>query len=157
MQVFQSAIYRENMPPPGSDFFDSMDSCGYGYTTNASGFLQIDPNALFAGVNANPLFNGNDTTINQVAFGDGRLDVCDIYVTFRRSLDPSLYWFRRFWTNGVKGAEIVGNGPPPQTLRKPLAATRPLVNFSSIDVIASAGQTLQIPVSAKVFGDYPLR
>jgi hypothetical protein len=40
------------------------------------------------------LFDGNDTNINQMAFGDGVLDVCDVYVTFRRSLDPSLTWFR---------------------------------------------------------------
>ena len=42
-QVFQSAIYGLNYPPPNSDFFDSMDSCGglgvldasTGYYTNA--------------------------------------------------------------------------------------------------------------------------
>ena len=28
MQVFQSAIYDLNYPPPVSDFYDSMDSCG---------------------------------------------------------------------------------------------------------------------------------
>jgi hypothetical protein len=27
-QVFQSAVYSLNTPPPGSDFFDAMDSCG---------------------------------------------------------------------------------------------------------------------------------
>lgn len=36
------------------------------------------------------LFNGNDTMINNLVFGDGKLDVSDVYVTFRRSLDPSL-------------------------------------------------------------------
>ena len=30
----------------------------------------------------NVLFDGNDTTINQIAFGDGNLDVCDVYVTY---------------------------------------------------------------------------
>ncbi len=54
----------------------------------------------------NALFDGNDTTINQMAFGDGVLDVCDVYVTFRRSLDPSLSWFHRFWTNGVRVAVV---------------------------------------------------
>ena len=43
-QVFESAIYGLNTPPPNSDFFDSMDSCGglgvldprlTGYFTNA--------------------------------------------------------------------------------------------------------------------------
>ena len=40
------------------------------------------------------------------------LDVCDVYVTFRRSLDPSLTWFRRFWTNGVLGAEPISQPSP---------------------------------------------
>ena len=58
-----------------------------------------------------PLFDGNDTNINQIAFGDGILDVCDVYVTFRRSLDTnSLVWFQRFWTNGVRVA-TANNAP----------------------------------------------
>jgi hypothetical protein len=51
------------------------------------------------------LFSGNDTNINQVAFGDGVLDVCDVYVTYRRSLDPSLTWYTRFWNNGLRVAD----------------------------------------------------
>ena len=53
---------------------------------NGYGYLQ--PNAAVA--NTSILFDGNDTTINQIAFGDGVLDVCDVYVTYRRSLDPTL-------------------------------------------------------------------
>src|SRR5579883_547274 len=97
MQVFQSAIYGNNYPPFGSDFFDSMDSCGVLIGgTNSNGLLV--PGQAAANVNA--LFNGDDTTINSIAFGDGVLDVCDVYVTFRRSLDPSLAWFQRFWSGG---------------------------------------------------------
>jgi len=158
MQVFQSAIYSLNYPPAGSDFFDSMDSCGYAYINQGNGYLELDTNFVFSGTFANPLFDGNDTTINQIAFGDGVLDVCDIYVTFRRSLDPSLSWFRRFWTNGVRAADIVGNPPPvAQALRKLTLAVSPAVNFSSTDLQAAAGQTLQIPITAQVFGTYPLR
>ena len=68
-------------------------------------------NSLFTPVN-NPLINGNDTTINQIAFGDGVLDVCDVYVTYRRSLDTnSLVWFQRFWTNGVRVATVPTYAP----------------------------------------------
>jgi hypothetical protein len=159
MQVFQSAIYGWNTPPPGSDFFDSMDSCGRLYVQSPNGYLLpgavvTDPNAL------NLLFNGNDTTINQMAFGDGLLDVCDVYVTFRRSLDPSLTWFRRFWTNGVRAAEFTANQPPgtnstPQGV--PLTV-RPAVKFAAgSDILASAGQTVQVPITAQIAGTYPLR
>jgi len=157
MQAFQSAIYLLNNPPVGSDFFDSMDSCGGTYVDLGHGYLEFDT-SLTGNTNAlNALFSGDDTTINQVAFGDGVLDVCDIYVTFRRSLDPSLVWFRRFWTNGVRAAEIVGNPPPPQTLRALPLTNPPSVKFSSVDFQTSPGQTVQIPINAQVLGSYPLR
>jgi sugar lactone lactonase YvrE len=159
MQVFQSAVYAINVPPPDSDLFDSMDSCGYTYVDLGHGYLE--QNALVTGAGAwNPLFDGNDTTINQIAFGDGVLDVCDVYVTFRRSLDPSLRWFQRFWTNGVRVAQIIGNPPPPPVANASphsLIAQRPSVNFAGADFLATPGQTLQIPITAQVLGPYPLR
>jgi sugar lactone lactonase YvrE len=155
MQVFQSAvgIYTVDVPPVGSDLFDSMDSCGRVYTQSANGYLV--PGASVA--NPNVLFDGNDLTINQIAFGDGVLDVCDVFVTFRRSLDPSLTLFRRFWTNGVKGAEIASGivaapAPTPLSLTNP-----PSISFASADFIATAGQTLTVPVTVKTTGNYPLR
>jgi hypothetical protein len=149
IQVFQSAIYSLNYPPRGSDFFDSMDSCGFTYVDNGNGYLE--KNAL-AGTGV--LFDGNDTTINQIGFGDANLDVCDVYVTFRRSLDPSLVWFQRFWTNGVLGAETIGQPSyfyQPQGGASPLKgssfnpANPPSVNFAAGDAIASAGQVVYIP------------
>jgi hypothetical protein len=157
MQVFQSAVYFLDYPPFGSDFFDAMDSCGGTYIDNGNGYLEFDMSLTGNTAALDPLYNGDDTTINQIAFGDGILDVCDVYVTFRRSLDPSLTWFRRFWTNGIRAAEIVGNPPPPSTLRALALTNPPSVNFSSTDVLANAGQTVQVPISAKIFGDYPLR
>ncbi|MCX6928721.1 MAG: thrombospondin type 3 repeat-containing protein [Verrucomicrobia bacterium] len=156
MQVFQSAIYRLNNPPPGSDFFDSMDSCGGTYTNNLSrGYLEF--NTLISDpVAKNALFDCNDTNINQIAFGDGVLDVCDVYVTFRRSLDPSLTLFRRFWTNGVRAAEW-GGGAPVQASAAMLVKRTASVNFASPEIRASAGQTLQIPITAQILGDYSLR
>jgi sugar lactone lactonase YvrE len=158
MQVFEAAVYGLDAPPQGSDLFDSMDSCGYTYTVSTNGYLQ--PNTLVFGAAAwNPLFDGNDTTINQIAFGDGVLDVCDVYVTFRRSLDPTLTWFQRFWTNGVRAAQFIGNPPAPVATVSPqsLIAQRPSVNFAGADFLATPGQTLQVPITAQVFGPYPLR
>jgi hypothetical protein len=159
MQVFQSAVYALDMPPQGSDLFDAMDSCGYTGVAGPNGYLV--PNVLVTGAAAwNPLFDGNDTTINQIAFGDGVLDVCDVYVTFRRSLDPTLTWFQRFWTNGVRAAQSTGNLlPPPAGDASPrsLLVQGPSVNFASADVLAAPGQTLQVPITAQVFGTYPLR
>jgi hypothetical protein len=116
------------------------------------------------------LFDGNDTSINQMVFGDGKLDVCDLYVTFRRSLDPSLAWYRRFWTNGVRAAEMLSNplGQGVTPAAQPKVAPRlaqvtsgstnsPVVSFSAADFQAAPGQTVQIPITARIYGDYPLR
>jgi len=163
-QVFQSAIYGLNSPPPGSDFFDAMDSCGGTYVDLGHGYLEF--NSYISGPSAiNPLFDGNDTSINQIAFGDGVLDVCDVYVTFRRSLDSSLICFDRYWNNGQRVAEIAPNvashlaakESPIQSEAKTVSATNPQVNFTAGDVQGSAGQTIQVPVNATIFGSYPLR
>ncbi len=182
-QVFQTAIYNLNSPPydPNSfngvgftnvsDFYDAMDSCGnIGALDGNSGYYTNSQTSYLANYGTTgPLFDGNDTTINQVAFGDGNLDVCDVYVTFRRSLDPSLTWFHRFWSNGARVADITQNVTA-HTLTKLSAnqsvtitpkvasiSTPPQVNLTAGDVIGSAGQTISIPISATVLGNYPLR
>jgi hypothetical protein len=173
-QVFESAIYGLDTPPAGSDFFDAMDSCGGTYVDLGHGYLEFnntinDPNALSA------LFDGNDTTINQIGFGDGQLDVCDVYVTYRRSLNTnSLVWFQRFWTNGVRVATAnfapviqasvsgLSNGKILPAISSGNSAAvsitnTPSVNFAAGDYQATAGQQFSIPVTAAVFGSYPLR
>jgi hypothetical protein len=174
-QVFQTAVYLFNDPPPGSDFHDAMDSCGITLASfdGDTGFYTNSPNVADLSL----LFEGNDSTIDQMAYGDGQLDVCDVYVTFRRSLDPSRVWFRRFWTNGVLVAETTSNvfnssviskvsskaATPTSQNQKQSAvsnlnlASQPQVNFSATDFVASAGQVLNIPITAQIFGSYPLR
>ncbi len=171
-QVFEAAVYGLNTPPAGTDLFDSMDSCGYTYVDNGYGYLQ--PSATLA--NTSLLFDGNDTTINNIAFGDGTLDVCDVYVTYRRSLQTNLVWFRRYWTNDVahvvsgRVAEIVPNVYNPTAVAQPLSGfqasdsssgvsitNQPKVNFVAGDYQTTAGSTIQIPITANVFGNYPLR
>jgi sugar lactone lactonase YvrE len=160
MQVFQSAIYGFNSPPFGSDFFDAMDTCGGTYSVHPDGYLIFNTDLTGDTATLNGLFNGNDTFINQIAFGNGILDVCDIFVTFRRSLDPSLTGFRRFWTNGIRGAETfpnVASAPVPLPAPPNPNAIAPEVKFSAGDAIVAAGQTLYLPVTAQIRGDYPLR
>jgi hypothetical protein len=183
-QVFEAAVYNINSPAfqaPGSDFFDAMDSCGsfgaldtnpadsnYGYFTNA-GTLTVPQ--------LNGLFTGDYTTMNQMAFGDGQLDVCDVYVTFLRSEFPSLTWFTRFWNNGVRVADTTTHVNPQSHLAsktqtalaasgaavKPNLAvastTAPQVNFAATDVQGTPGQAQQIsiPITANIIGNYPVR
>ena len=138
-------------------------------------FVNIPPgnnSSLFS--SSDTLFSGSDTTINQIAFGDGVLDVCDVYVTFRRSLDTNnLVWFQRFWTNGVRVATAsyapgiepaLGITPAGQiqpalnSSSAPYSITNiPEVNFTAGDYQGAPGKQVSIPVTASVFGPYPLR
>jgi hypothetical protein len=151
-----------------------MDSCGSigvydgdtGYYTNA--FSYLDTTQL------NALFNGDYTGMDQIAFGDGTLDVCDVFVTYVRSQDAQRTWYRRFWTNGVLVAETVPNQVNTNSFAKSLSVSKslkmaklvnspvsitnqPKVIFIAGDCQTNAGSTIQIPITASIFGNYPLR
>ncbi len=182
-QVFETAVYAINEPPTNCDFYNAMDSCGaigrydgnlgdefYGYYTNAGPMTLAQEQALFNGGN-------NLTNMDEIAFGDGTLDICDVYVTYVRSLDPQRTWFERVWTNGVLVATTTPNlatavaipsvstssGSAQVSLKGASQSeatsitNTPLVNFTAGDYLASAGQTITIPVDANTFGPYPLR
>src|SRR5690606_18778312 len=68
----------------------------------------VDTNGVDRSVGYQP-WEGNDTIINQLGFGDGVLDVADLFVSFRRALDPSLVWYERYWSNGVLRANVIPN------------------------------------------------
>lgn len=170
MQVFQTVVYGLNHPLPGSDFEDSMDSC-CGTFTLMPGTTDVfikDTDITDLGT-LNALFDGNDTNINTIAFGDGVLDVCDLYVTYRRSLDPSLVWFERFWTNGIRAARFATNNfrGNIETLMQQTSLHKtalpsfvqavPSVTFGAGDIIAAPGQIVTVPITANIQGDYPIR
>jgi len=98
-QIHQSASYRFNTPPPESDMFDALDSCCLG----ADGTDYSDPN-IFDELGIHVLGNNE---INAIAYGDHVLNLADIFVTFRRSLDPDLLNYVRYWTNRVEGGVTV--------------------------------------------------
>lgn len=179
VQVFESAIYNfspvnprtgaPSDPPYHSDLRDAMDAGPVlgGWDGTAGCYTNTG-----VGTPALPLYDGNDLTINDVAFGDGVLDVTDVYITFRRSLDPSLRWYARFWTNGTRVAVQVPNRFPSQQMPAPIGAASgppepagdpaaadlpPGARFTVGDARVAAGQTVQLPVRARIQGRYPVR
>ena len=169
MQVFETTIYNfeTNDPPRGSDLFDAMDSCcGTAGSQIGSVYYQAGGSTAVSPT----IFDGNDTSINGYPFGDGVLDVTDIFVTFRRSLDCSLAWFQRYHTASGLAAEAVPNQfrgdtncptppapiPPPAPAQS-TAAVDAEIRFSAGDGISASGQTILVPITAKIRGNYPLR
>ncbi|MEQ2007980.1 MAG: hypothetical protein ABMA26_14380, partial [Limisphaerales bacterium] len=169
-QIFQSAVYGFNRPPLGSDMLDAMDSC-CGVGTNDAPTSLMRYSAQYGG----SITIGTDFGINSIAFGDGVLNVADIFVTFRRSLDASLTNFVRFRSNGIHYATTTSNsfrGVAGQSLTRggsggsrgnvvakdlstPVETSS--VTFSAGEIIGSAGQTLNVPITARVSGTLPLR
>ena len=160
-QIHQTVIYGVNAPPEGSDFEDSIDSCCV--STNL-----VDLSGSFES------WEGNDLTINQIGYGDGVLNIADLYVTFRRSLDPSLVWYQRYWRNGTRQAQPVANtfrgqstslsaqsiepyAPQEPEISAAAAGEEPSVRFHFGAVRGKPGQTVSVPVYASVKGPYPLR
>jgi len=144
LDTFRAAVYQLNRPLHGSDFFDAMDSSD-----------GADPNYL----------NGNDTAINNIMFGDGVLDVSDVYVTFRRSLDHTLTDYQRYWSNGTLHARAVPNiynqgNVAISSKRLHPQLTTPTVQHSisvaADRVLGSAGQTVTIPVRVVVADSLPI-
>jgi hypothetical protein len=153
-QVFEAAVHGFAIPPQASDLYDAMDASD-GTVANVAA-----PNA----------------TIDAIDFGDGVLAVDDVYVTYRRALDPNLLWWARYWSNGVLNAVVVpnvfrgrpdlgqGNRPATQLVQASTPATTlsttttpRRVTFVAGDAVASAGQTLQVPITAQISGDLPIR
>jgi hypothetical protein len=176
-QVFESAVYGFNTPPSSSDFFDAMDSCGrigildnnsgdefYGFYTNAGALTSTE---------RYDMYSGNNTYVDQMAFGDGQLDVSDVYLTFLRSeFTNDFVWFQRFWTNGVRVASatyapgiipavksrVAAKVLSPASYPAPSSITNtPYINFTTTDFIASPGTNITIPINATVFGPFPVR
>ena len=167
MQVYQAAILGVNMPPANSDMFMAMDSSGgFGVFDGVNNYYTNSGTAT--ALQQQAMWDGNDQSINTNAFGDGTLDINDIYVTFRRSLDPSLIWFKRYWTNGqfvaVTNINYAFNSNTAHLLQpksgssnvasKTVIYTNSFVNFSAGDSVATAGQTVRIPITANILGNY---
>lgn len=147
LQVFQSTDFSPssiNEPLPGSDFFDAMDS-----SDGSIGSLLAD-----------------DSSINNILFGDGTLDVTDLYVSFRRSLDPSLKWYARYWTNGAREVVEVTNHFPSslaasqetsKVTKDVLSGESPSVKIIASDIVADQTNVVTIPIRAEVKGSLPIR
>lgn len=185
LQVLESTLFyraHENDPPKESDLRDAMDSCCVTGETNNSATPVLVRKSDQSTTNSynttstntgvflleNTIYDQSDSAINYYPFGDGQLDVTDIFVTFRRSLDCSLTWWQRFHSVNGLMAEIVPNqyrgntncnltpsAPPPPPQLTTSAA--PEVKFTAGDGIVAPGQTILVPINAQIRGNYPLR
>jgi hypothetical protein len=158
-QLQQTLIYGIDPPPPGSDMADALDSC-----CGSTNGVNLSSSSDFA-------FDAN-SVINTIGYGDGVLGLSDLYVTLRRALDPTLVNYARFWSNGLRVAEVTSNlfrGSPDgeaeviakkDSKLQPNPArldSDPLVNISTGNVRGKAGDVVHIPITADVYGTNAVR
>lgn len=153
LQVFQEAGNSKI----GTDFLDAMDSC-CGDTNGTDQSL----NALFVPA------EGTDLLIDTLSFGNGKIEVNDLYVSFRRAMDPSRVWYARYWpTNPPVGArkymvvrnQFRGNLADRMPIKYSVDtdAGTPFVRVTAGDVTPAPGQEVEVPISAALSGGLPLR
>jgi hypothetical protein len=144
-ETFQTAIYGLNGPDnatASSDYFDAMDS---------------------SDGTDNNYYLGSDPAINNIKFGDGFLRVDDVYVTYRRSLDPSLTWYNRFDTATGKQAVATPNlltqpfsgGAPASAVSVPPSGPR-YVSVQADQVVSGGNLTVQVPVRVTAADTLPI-
>jgi hypothetical protein len=151
-EVHQLFAYGYNSPPEGSDMFDALDSC----CVSADGSFNYSDPTDFQFADA--------ATLNDIGRGDGAITLEDLYVTFRRSLDPSLVNYVRYWSNGVLNVAVTTNSfrgkaadASAYKYKKPALNLARLdepatAKFSAGNAKASPGQTVHIPVTIDVTG-----
>ena len=97
------------------------------------------------------------------------IDVADVYVTFRRSLDPSLNWFTRQWRQGELHTDLATNllAKPTNIISavsnirraspKVVSSGPHSLKIRGSDLQTSPGKTLLVPINAEILGDAPVR
>jgi hypothetical protein len=129
-----------------SDLFDAMDS-----SDGSTNFFEFS--------------NGDESVIDSITTGDGSLNVDDLWVTFRRSLDPSRKWFARYWEGGTRKVVEVPNrlaGGFGADVKAKLVGgskslNRPTATVTVEDRLVSAGEAVELPVRVSLPDGYPIR
>jgi len=115
----------------------------------------------------NNFFTTADAAIDLITNGDGLIDISDVYVTLRRSLDPTLINYSRYWSGAAWVPTVYPDSVQPHSGAK--AATRPLspvklslggpeyIAVAADQVQAGANRTVQVPVRVLAAANQPVR
>ncbi|HEV7924811.1 MAG TPA: chitobiase/beta-hexosaminidase C-terminal domain-containing protein [Verrucomicrobiae bacterium] len=114
----------------------------------------------------NNYYTASDAAISGVSSGDGVINVDDVYVTLRRSLDPSITDYLRTWS-GVTWVPSVYPYSVQQSLGKSLATPEPpsklatsaprYITVAADQVQAGGNRTVQVPIRVLAGDTLPMR
>jgi len=109
----------------------------------------------------NDYYTASDAFIDTITTGDGKINVDDLYVTLRRSLDPTLVNYSRYWS-GASWVPTVYPGSVQLTslpkLPSKLALSGPHYITVAGDQVQTGGSlTVQVPVRISAADALPVR
>jgi hypothetical protein len=143
IETMEYAFFHPGAYPTSGPWYDAMDS--------GNGTI-------------NTFYTDSDATIDLITTGDGFIKVDDVYVTLRRSLDPTLVNYSRYWsgtswvptvyTNSVQQEGLKPLTPAPAKLG--LNAQR-YITVAADQVQAGGNLTVQVPVRVLAADTLPMR
>jgi sugar lactone lactonase YvrE len=117
------------------------------------GTVDFDNNPYFDAMDSsdgsvNDYYTASDSEISAISTGDGKINVDDVYVTLRRSLDPSLTNYSRYWTGTAWVPTVYTNSVQQSSSPSPkLTSNGPRYITVAADQVNTAGsRTAQVPI-----------
>jgi hypothetical protein len=139
------------------DVIETMEFAGAANFANNPFFDAMDS----SDGSVNNYYTASDATIDTIASGDGKINVDDVYVTLRRSLDPTLTNYSRYWSGAnwvptvypysVQQTSLKGS-PSKQDLGSPR-----YIAVAADQVQAGGSLTVQVPVRVLAADTLPVR
>jgi len=108
----------------------------------------------------NNYYTASDTFVDTIASGDGLINVDDVYVTLRRSLDPSLANYSRYWSGTSWVPQVYPNSVQLSLKSFPskLGLSSPrYISVAADQVQAGGSLTVQVPVRVLSADALPVR
>jgi sugar lactone lactonase YvrE len=114
----------------------------------------------------NNYYTASDAAISGISTGDGQINVDDVYVTLRRSLDPSITDYSRTWSGvswvpsvypfSVQKSSAKSSATPPSPSKLALSAPR-YITVAADQVRAGGNLTVQVPIRVLAADTLPVR
>jgi len=144
------------------DVIETMENAGAANFANNPFFDAMDS----SDGSVNNYYTASDATIDTIASGDGQINVDDLYVTLRRSLDPTLVNYSRYWSGSswvpmvypgsVQQTSLKSSAHSPSPIKLEQSAAR-YITVAADQVQADGSLTVQVPIRVLAGDTLPMR
>jgi hypothetical protein len=144
------------------DVIETMENAGVsGYANNPFYDAMDSSNG-----STNDYYTASDAFIDNIASGDGRINVDDVYVTLRRSLDPTLVNYSRTWSGASWVPSVYPFSVQQDSLKASSGSSAPsklglsaprYITVAGDEVQAGGSLSVQVPVRVLAADTLPVR